>query len=198
MLRKIIGASLADSKSVLGLAPDTVKSIQCGRLPFSELAMLTVAKTTGVSYKWLLNYDGSKPPVTENGEKFTEETFNKHEAKRDKDRKERDSPVNFNFSRYLCLQQFHTLTIKLAALMLAAQTCQSVDFVNAKLDNEMRRLAKLLRQEGRVTHLERITRKETEGMSVGSEAGWIAIFNQFKKELPPEKKMVFGDVPPRR
>jgi len=191
VLRKTIGASLAESKSVLGLAPDTVKSIQSGRLPFSERAAITVAEKTGVSCKWLLDLDGSKPPKTESGEKFTKDTFDRHEAERDKDFRERSSPVNFNLSRYSCLKQFRTLTIELAGLMLAAHTSQRVGYINAKLDNEMRRLAKLLRQEGRAIRFKSLAWKQTENMDAESEAGLVAVFNQFKKELPAEKKWPF-------
>jgi hypothetical protein len=187
VLRKIIGASLAESKSVLGLAPDTVKSIQSERLPFSERAAITVAEKTGVSCKWLLDLDGSKPPKTESGEKFTKETFDKHEATRDKDVREWSSPVNFNFLRYDCLKQFRTLTIKLAGLMLGAQTSHKVGFVNAKLDNEMRRLAKLLRQSERARAFESLAWKQTEDLDAESEVGLVSIFKQFKKALPAEK-----------
>jgi hypothetical protein len=194
VLRKIIGASLADSKEIFGLARDTVKSIQSGRLPFSEQAMLTVAKKTGVSYKWLLKGDGSKPPKTESGEKFTKETFDRHEATRDKDVKEWQSPVNFNYLRYDCLAQFRTLIIRLAGLVLAAQAAGKVGFVNVKLDNEMRRLAKLLRQSDRARVFVSTMWKQIEGINAESEAGLVAVFNQFKKELPPAKKITFGDV----
>ena len=84
VLRKIIGATVPETKAVLGLSRDTVKSISSGRLAFSERAARTVAAKTGVSIAWLLAMDASKPPTTEGGEPFTEETFNRHEMQHDK------------------------------------------------------------------------------------------------------------------
>jgi hypothetical protein len=197
VMRKIIGASLNDSKEVLGFAPDTIKSIQSGRLPFSEQAALVVSHKTGVSCKWLLAMDGSKPPETESGERFTKETFDKHEAARDKDVREWSSPANRNYYRYDCLKQFRTLTAMLAGLVLAAHTSRKVGFINAKITNEMRRLASLLRQIGVTAEFERRAWKEIGDTNAESEAGLIAVFNLLKKELPAEKEMIWPLPPPQ-
>lgn len=83
-LRKIIGASACESKEVIGLAPDTIKSITSGRLAFGPRAAAKVADATGVSLAWLLAGDASKPPRTAGGKEFTAETFQRHEFARDK------------------------------------------------------------------------------------------------------------------
>lgn len=185
VLRKLVGASLNESKLVLGLAPDTVKSIQCGRLNFSERAALIVSQKTGVSVQWLLSQDGSKPPKTDSGMPYTKQTFDRHEANRDKDDRE---PANINFRRYSTLKQFRSLTTKLAALLSVAHKQQKVGFVNAKLDNEMRRLAKLLREAENARAFENIVGKQincTKPMNnAENEAGLIAVFNQLKAALP--------------
>jgi len=133
-LRKTIGASLADSKAVLGLAPDTVKSIQSGRLRFSEQAAATVAEQTGVALDWLMQGDGSKPPITADGKQFTEQTFNRHEFERDKFT--RALPFsrkmgNENFRLYLLL------CIKLGRAMLAAADANDGKFAAWKLRNDI-------------------------------------------------------------
>lgn len=185
VLRKVIGASLADSKSVLGLAPDTVKSIQSGRLPFSDSAALIVSEKTGVSCKWLLELDGSKPPRTESGAKYTRETFDRHEANRDKDAREWLSPANLDTYRYRTIKNFRTLTAKLAGLILLAHASQKVAFVDAKLEREIRRLSALLRQPERARAFEREVLKQVDSIGAENDAGMVTIFNQFKKGLPP-------------
>jgi hypothetical protein len=213
VLRKVIGIKLpgeliknhSEFKNAIGIAGDTVRSIQSGRLPFSETSALAVTRATGVSLKWLLALDGSKPPATETGQPFTKETFQRHQAQCGKDVWD---PMQFNLYRYGCFQQFRSLTMKLAALIVAAYQSQKVGFINAKLDAEMKRLAKVIRESGRV-HAFASARKfdphgrmiaksalweQIDGIPADSEAGLIAIFNRLKEGLPAEKKVDFDAI----
>ena len=125
------------------------------------------------------------------GKPYTIETFNRYQADRQKDPLDWSSPVNFNYLRYECLKQFRTLVIKLAGLMLEAHNSQSVGFINAKLDNEMARLAKLIGQVEKAKTFESKMQKRIGGSKKLRDAtsceGLIAIFNQLMKDLPPEK-----------
>lgn len=139
ILRKIIGASLSESKAVLGLAPDTVKSIQSGRLRFSEQAAATVAEKTGVALDWLMQGDGSKPPITAEGKQFTEETFNRHEMQHDKFTlalPDSRKMGNESFRLYLLL------CIKLGRVMLAAADAKDGKFAAWKLRDELGRVGR--------------------------------------------------------
>lgn len=93
--------------------------------------------------------------------------------------------------------------MKLAGLMLAAFHSQKVGFVDAKLDKEMRRLANVIRELGRVhafksartfdDHGRMVSKsalwEQLENIPADSEAGLVAIFDKFKKELPAEKAL---------
>lgn len=191
VLRKIIDVGLKQSKETLGLSRDTVKSIQSGRLSFSEQNMRTVSQKTGVSFKWLLDQDGNKPPKTESGERFTRQTFEKHEAKIYEVTQAWSSPINFNIARLGSLTQFRTLSIKLAALMLVAHMSQKVGYVDAMLEKEMRRLAAILRKSDHARAFESMVWKQVKDISGEKETGIVTVFNEYKKALPPEKKWIW-------
>jgi hypothetical protein len=95
------------------------------------------------------------------------------------------------------LKLFRSLTMKMAGLMLAAHTSNKAGFVDAALTNEMRRLAKSLRQIGVTAEFERRAWKEIGDANAESEAGVIAVFNLLKKELPAEKEMIWPLPPPQ-
>jgi len=134
VLRKVIGASLAESKAVLGLGQQTVKDIQCGRSKFLPHHAATVAEKTGVALDWLMKGDGSKPPTTADGQQFTEETFNRHEMQHDKfARALPDSRKMGNESFRL----YMLLCIKLGRTMLAAADANDGKFAAWKLRDEI-------------------------------------------------------------
>src|ERR1700690_4128167 len=134
ILRKTIGASLSESKAVLGLAPDTAKSIQSGRLRFSEQAAAIVAEKTGVALGWLMQGDGSTLPVTKDGKQFTEYTYNRHEMEHDKFTRALPASRamgNESFSLYL------RLCILLGKVMLAGAAANDIKFVAWKLRDDL-------------------------------------------------------------
>ena len=120
------------------------------------------------------------------GGKFTENTFRRYEAERKKDSLDWSSPANLDIYRLTCLKQFRRLAVKMAGLMLAAHKSREIGLIDAKLDKEMSRLAELIgHNRNAYKGFESRLWKETESKSAESEAGMIAVFNQFKSGLPP-------------
>jgi hypothetical protein len=64
----------------------TLKSLESGRLKLSGKMALKIAHATGVSAEWLLHGDPTESPVTDSGEPWNREAFEKHEADRIKSR----------------------------------------------------------------------------------------------------------------
>jgi transcriptional regulator with XRE-family HTH domain len=116
-LRKIIGVRGKEVRERLGLAPDTIKSITSGRLAFSKAAAATVADKTGVSFSWLMENDARKPPTTQTGEPFNEQTFNRHRMAHDK---AAGALGRANQRGNETFRLFVLLTIKLGRVLLAA------------------------------------------------------------------------------
>lgn len=189
-LREVIGGSQKNASDDLGIATDTCASIESGKKGRARLTP-TIARRieswTGVSGECLLK--DSNKLTTPDGKPYNHDVYLQVQADKRKDSLDWSNPANLNFYRLTCLEQFRTLVSKLAALMLAAHTSRRLGFIDAKLDNEMRRLAKLLRQEGRTLRFESLAGKQTENMDAESEAGLVAVFNQFKKELPPARSL---------
>jgi hypothetical protein len=191
-LRKVIGASLSESRVTLGLSPHTVQSIQSGRLRFSGHAAGTVSQHTGVSVAWLLGDDRHKQPVAMDGTPYTRETFDRYEASRDNDGKARALPENMKanaaFLGYQCRQLLRSLVVKLGRIMLAGYASGKTGFVFWRLEKEIQRLAKVCPEFDSLQGFEFELRKQVDGMNADQADGLLAIFERFRAELAAMEK----------
>lgn len=145
-LRRIIGVRAKESQEWLGIPLDTAKSITSGRLAFSKAAAATVADKTGVAFEWLMAGDASKPPTTQTGEPFNDQSFTRHRMGHDAaagalGRANRRGNETFRL--------FFLLTIKLGRVLLAAHEGTEAQprgdgrFAAWKIRDELVRLGKM-------------------------------------------------------
>jgi hypothetical protein len=136
-LRETIGVKIEDNagvKDALGISSSAVQSAQCGRMPFGLHTASKVAAATGVSVKWLLTGDGNKPPIMENGQPFTKDTFLRHRMDLEKFK------LAFRGSRDRgneCFRFYLLLCIKLGRVMLAATDAKDAKFAAWKMRHEL-------------------------------------------------------------
>jgi DNA-binding XRE family transcriptional regulator len=82
VLRAVTGATAAEFAATIGKSPDTVKSVESGRLALSDSLAATIANETGVCPRWLLAGDPVTQPVDRDGELFTLKTFARRREER--------------------------------------------------------------------------------------------------------------------
>lgn len=186
-LREVIGGSQKSAPDDLGIATDTCASIESGRARLTPAVARRIESWTGVSGECLLKNHAKL--TTPDGKPYTLDVFDRIQSDKKQDVLVWSNPANSDFYRTQCLNQFRNLATMLAGLMLAAHASRKVGFIDAKLTNEMRRLAKSLRQIGDTAEFERRAWKEIGDADAESEAGLIAVFNLLKKELPPARSL---------
>ena len=117
VVKKKMGHRWKLDKDALGIPQNSFKHITNGDNPLSAKAAAKVAEALGVSFGYLMAGDASKPPITESGELFTEETYQRHRAQREQPnpalpvaRKRGDEAFRL----------FYQLCVKLGRVLLAA------------------------------------------------------------------------------
>lgn len=81
ILRSILGpgaGSEARFAKKIGRSISWLKKASCGQIPLTRDAALAISYETGISNKWLLMGDTSKPPITGGGEPYTLEAYTAH------------------------------------------------------------------------------------------------------------------------
>lgn len=191
-LRKVIGVELRECEPYLGLSPHTVKSIQSGRLRFSERNAQIVSAKTAIAVDCLLENNDQKPLVCVLGCPYTRETYDSHELRirkweeaQRKINKASASPSQLDkiIFAYQHIRQFHSLTIKLARLLLAAHSKKDGGFVWGKLEQEMRRLGKSYPDYPMLDTFERKLQNAAGGNLLKDHALWTAITTTFISEV---------------
>ncbi len=101
VLRSIIGVKADEMARILQCSIHSINSLESkGRLKLSEKLARRMCHETGISLAWLLEGDPKVPPVTENGEPFVRETYERAQSLKTR----RDTPKEWNFSvRFLAL-----------------------------------------------------------------------------------------------
>jgi hypothetical protein len=75
ILRAAIGISMKEFAALTGRSFFTWKALEAGRLPVSEGLASKISEQSGVDMDWLLNDERSGPPVDQQGNPITEESF---------------------------------------------------------------------------------------------------------------------------
>jgi hypothetical protein len=81
ILRSILGPGAGNEARFakkIARSASWLKKASCGQIPLSRDAALSITYATGVSMKWLLDADISKPAVQTDGSPFTLESYSKH------------------------------------------------------------------------------------------------------------------------
>lgn len=81
ILRSILGSgagSEARFAKKIGRSISWIKKASCGQIPLTRDAALAISYETGISNRWLIMGDTSKPPISKRGEPYTLETYADH------------------------------------------------------------------------------------------------------------------------
>jgi|GEM_PF-3089215 len=84
ILRSIIGTgagSEARFSQKIGRSTSWLKKASCGQIRLTRDAAIAINYATGVSWKWLLEGDVNRPPVTMDGNPFTQEAYSLYHHK---------------------------------------------------------------------------------------------------------------------
>jgi transcriptional regulator with XRE-family HTH domain len=82
VLRHILGIKDFEMAEILDRSKYTIHEIESGRLKLSHELATKIFHETGVSLDWLLNGDPAAPPITNRGEPYTKEIFEKAQAEK--------------------------------------------------------------------------------------------------------------------
>ena len=61
-VRETLGLKQSELASLIGISPNTLQSIELGRLPLSERIAYRLSEQTGIRAKWLLDNELGDPP----------------------------------------------------------------------------------------------------------------------------------------
>lgn len=101
VIRSIIDVKVEEMARILLCSVHAIKSLEIkGRLKLSESLAKRLVRETGISLAWLLDGKPMVRPVTESGEPFTRETFERAQSRNTRN----DTPKEWKFSlRFIAL-----------------------------------------------------------------------------------------------
>jgi hypothetical protein len=170
-----LGELRKESMEVLGISEQTVKAIQSKKLTLSEKVARTIEEKTGVSRVCLLENNHKKPLRTFSCHAFSRAAYDKHVGAR-----KNSAAIRTAFSSELAAGLSETLAIKMARLMVAANSNGEAGSTFNKLEREIARIGKRYpvfeSLSGLEIHLRRTAEKAPENMQLTPRV----IFHRFK------------------